>query len=67
MTAPVRRLAAFAIAAPGLEPWVARELAALGLPGHEEPGGVSLGATVEDIQRANLWSRLASRIVVRVA
>ena len=67
MTAPARRLAAFAIAAPGLEPWLGRELEALGVAGHEEPGGVSFEAPIEVIQRANLWSRLASRIVVRVA
>lgn len=58
---------AFAIAAPGLEPLVTAELRALGLDAVAEPGGARFSASVGDVQRANLWSRTASRIVVRVA
>ena len=67
MTVAARRFAAFAIAAPGIEPWLARELRALNLAAREDHGGVSFDATLEEIYRANLWSRLASRIIVRVA
>lgn len=58
---------AFAVAAPGLEPWLARELASMGVRAVAEPGGAAFGATTEELYRANLWSRLASRIIVRVA
>jgi putative N6-adenine-specific DNA methylase len=60
-------LAAFAIAAPGLEPIVAAELGRLGVTPSVEPGGVSWSGTLESVARANLWSRVATRIVVRVA
>jgi putative N6-adenine-specific DNA methylase len=58
---------AYAAAAPGLEPLVARELAALGLTPNEEEGGVGFSGTLETIARANLWLRTASRVIVRVA
>jgi putative N6-adenine-specific DNA methylase len=58
---------AYAVAAPGLEPLVARELAALGLTPNEEEGGVGFSGTLETIARANLWLRTASRVIVRVA
>lgn len=57
----------FAIAAPGLEPLVARELKALGLRGHTVPGGVAFRATSEQLYTANVWLRVASRVIVRVA
>jgi putative N6-adenine-specific DNA methylase len=58
-------LAAFAIAAPGLEPIVAAELAGLGIPAAIDAGGVAWTGTAESIARANLWLRTASRVVVR--
>jgi putative N6-adenine-specific DNA methylase len=59
---------AFAIAAPGLSPLVADELVALGItPTAVEPAGVSFVATREDLARANLWLRIASRVIVRLA
>jgi putative N6-adenine-specific DNA methylase len=62
-----RRLAGFAIAAPGLEPWVARELTELGVDAREAEGGATFVGPLESVYRANLWSRLASRVIVRVA
>ena len=55
----------FAIAAPGLEPIVAAELTELGIAGRAEPGGVSFSGSMAALLRANLWSRVASRVVVR--
>ncbi|MDQ3950207.1 MAG: THUMP domain-containing protein, partial [Gemmatimonadota bacterium] len=60
-------VAAFAIAAPGLEPIAAAELDRLGVVGTMEPGGVGWSGTLESVARANLWLRTASRVVVRVA
>jgi putative N6-adenine-specific DNA methylase len=57
---------AFAVAAPGLAPLLAAELQALGVdaPG-VHPEGVSFRASERDVWRVNLWSRTASRILVR--
>jgi putative N6-adenine-specific DNA methylase len=60
-------VAAFAIAAPGLEPIVAGELGRLGIPATIESGGVAWTGTLASVARANLWLRTASRVVVRVA
>lgn len=57
----------FAIAAPGLEPIVARELSALGEQPRVEDGGVAWDGDARSMMRANLWLRTASRVVVRVA
>jgi len=57
----------FAIAAPGLEPIVARELTALGEQPEIEDGGVSWEGDARSLMRANLWLRAASRVLVRVA
>ena len=61
-------LAAFAVCPSGLEPLLAAELAAM--PGIDESqpgkGGVSFRADATAIARANLWSRLATRILVLV-
>ncbi|HZS62104.1 MAG TPA: class I SAM-dependent RNA methyltransferase [Gemmatimonadaceae bacterium] len=57
----------FAIAAPGLEPLVVRELDALGVRGDAVPGGVTFHATSEQLYTANLWLRVASRVIVRLA
>ena len=59
---------AFAIAAPGLAPFIAAELAARGItPRETSDAGVAFDATSEVLLAANLWSRIASRIVVRLA
>lgn len=68
LTAHASPLTAFAVTAPGLEPLLAAELAALGLePQGTEPGGVAFEADLAGIQRANLQLRTASRVVVRIA
>ena len=57
----------FAIAAPGLEPLVARELAQLGERPTVEPGGVTWEGDARSLMRANMWLRTASRVIVRSA
>jgi putative N6-adenine-specific DNA methylase len=59
---------AFAIAAPGLATMLADELRELDLSvGEVTPAGVSFLASPRDLYRANLHSRLSSRVVVRIA
>ena len=59
---------AFAVAAPGLAPMVAAECIARGVvPRDVSPAGVSFNATAEQLFTMNLWSRLASRVLVRLA
>jgi putative N6-adenine-specific DNA methylase len=58
----------FAIAAPGLEPIVARELEDLSVTSLDTiAGGVGFRATSAQLYAANLWLRVASRIIVRAA
>ncbi len=64
---PPNQLSAFAITAPGLEDLCARELAAIGVTGMPEPGGVAWTGTLDTVARANLWLRTASRVIVRIA
>lgn len=61
------RLSAFAIAPPGLEGLVVDELADLGIRAAPEQGGAAWDATIEEVWRANLHLRIASRVLVRVA
>ena len=58
---------AFAVTALGLEAICARELANLGLRARAQDGGVGWRGPLESVQRANLWLRTASRVIVRVA
>lgn len=67
MSPALPRLDAFAVAAPGLEPWLARELNALGISGQTVPGGVTFASDIGGVYRVNLHSRLASRVIVRIA
>lgn len=60
-------VAAWAIAAPGLEPLLERELRALGIAAHAEAGGVAWTGDAGSVMRANLHSRLATRVLVRAA
>jgi len=56
------------MAAPGTEAVLGDELRRLGIARMQTtPGGVLFKGSVDDIWRANLWSRVASRVVVRVA
>lgn len=64
---PPAALSLFAVAAPGLEALVARELRGLHLaPDEPGPGGVAFGGSMESLARANLWLRSASRVLVRL-
>jgi putative N6-adenine-specific DNA methylase len=57
----------YAVVAPGLEPFAAQELVALGLtPTHQESGGLAFAGSEEDLVRANLWLRTASRVLLRL-
>jgi putative N6-adenine-specific DNA methylase len=61
------QLSAFAVTAPGLEPLCAAELERIGIDGKAVDGGVAWTGDLESVMRANLWSRTASRVLVRVA
>ncbi|NLG72903.1 MAG: class I SAM-dependent RNA methyltransferase [Chloroflexi bacterium] len=65
----------FAVAAPGLEPYTLEELRLLGMKvgqsqaekrGEKLEGGVEFTGSLEDLYRANLHLRTASRILVRL-
>ena len=56
----------FASCAPGLEPLLAGEVAALGFSGRAVPGGVELRGDLAAVARLNLWLRTASRVLVRL-
>ncbi|HET9424189.1 MAG TPA: hypothetical protein VFO55_02370 [Gemmatimonadaceae bacterium] len=56
----------FAICAPGLEPLVEAELTDLSIKCKAVPGGVEWTGSESSVAIANLWSRLASRVVVRI-
>ena len=61
------RLKVFAMTAPGVEAILARELFAMGInPGDTVTGGVSFNGKIEHVMRANLWSRVANRVIVRI-
>lgn len=67
-TAPPTAFDAFAIAAPGLAPLVAAECVVQGItPREVTPAGVAFDATAGQLFSMNLWSRLASRVLVRLA
>jgi putative N6-adenine-specific DNA methylase len=57
----------FAVCAPGLEPFTADELRALGADAvRPEPGGVAFRGGLHDLYRANLLLRTASRVLLRL-
>lgn len=67
-SASARRHRCLAVCAPGIEAICAAELAELGVRIRRTLlGGVEFGATDRQLYAANLWSRTATRIVVRVA
>jgi putative N6-adenine-specific DNA methylase len=62
------RIDAFAVCAPGFAPLVAAECEALSLPVTEvSAAGVELQLSLPELFRLNLWSRCASRMLVRLA
>jgi putative N6-adenine-specific DNA methylase len=56
----------FAVCAPGLEPVLASEMRALGLPGRTLAGGVEVAGGLPEAMRLNLWLRTASRVLLRL-
>ncbi len=57
----------YAIVAPGLEQMLVRELGEIGVrPGAVAAGGVSFDGSLNQLRLVNLWSRVASRVLVRV-
>ena len=56
----------FAVCAPGLEPVLASEMRALGLPGRALAGGVEVAGGLSEAMRLNLWLRTASRVLLRI-
>lgn len=61
-------LSVFLVAPPGLEPQLLAEARAIGLPGPKAvPGGVECGGGWEAVRRANLRSRIAARVLARIA
>jgi putative N6-adenine-specific DNA methylase len=57
-----------AITSPGIETILARELDQLGIGTTRKiSGGVEARGKIDDLRKANLWSRTANRIVVRIA
>lgn len=63
-----KQYSCFAITTPGLEAITRKELADLGITQAEAiPGGVKWIGDTESLYLANLWSRTASRIIVRIA
>lgn len=68
MAAPKRDgIRCYAVAALGLEGLLAAELHALGIAGRADRGGVAWTGDPASLYRANLWSRTATRVLVRVA
>jgi putative N6-adenine-specific DNA methylase len=57
----------FATCPRGLEPLLVRELAELDISAAAVPGGVAFPGAWDTCYRANLWSRIASRILWRIA
>lgn len=56
-----------AVVAPGLEQILVRELIEIGVkPGEVISGGVSFDGSLNQLRLVNLWSRVASRVLVRV-
>lgn len=60
-------LAIFAVAPPGLEHLVAQELTRIGIQGTVVQGGVEFTGDLGVVRRANLHSRTATRVLVRLA
>jgi putative N6-adenine-specific DNA methylase len=56
----------FAITAPGLESLAEAELKELSIRCRAVPGGVEWSGSESSVAMANLWSRIASRVVVRI-
>ena len=62
-----KSLELFAVSPPGIEKLLVRELAALGIEGVVEEGGVSFYGGLREMLLANLWLRTANRVLLRVS
>ncbi len=60
------RIPIFAVCPPGIEDILFRELLALGITGKKVTGGVEFQGNLATVYSVNLWSRTASRVLVRV-
>jgi putative N6-adenine-specific DNA methylase len=67
MSAPGGAREIFAVAPPGVEPLLEAELREMGIAATAEPGGAAWEGGTEELYRASLCSRLATRLLVRVA
>ncbi len=56
----------FAVCPPGIEDILSLELSSLGIKGRKVAGGVEFSGDLFTIYSVNLWSRVASRILLRV-
>ena len=56
----------FAVVAPGLEAWLAKELATLDITGRVVAGGVEARGDVRALWKVHLWSRLAESVRIRL-
>ena len=64
----IQRSDYFVMSAPGIEGLLKRELVSIGIvPKEVVAGGVAFQGTIEHLMRVNLHSRLANRVLVRVA
>jgi len=64
-----KSIAYYVVCPPGVEPWIVRELADLGVAisqGGVGKGGIECVGSIADLYRVNLCSRLASRVLLRV-
>ncbi len=57
----------FAVSPPGLESFTQKELEALGIRGEMVKGGLDFKGGLEELYKANLFLRTATRILLRVA
>jgi putative N6-adenine-specific DNA methylase len=57
----------YAVAAPGLEELVAREIRSLGIDATVEGGGVAFTGGLSELYRTNLHLRTATRVLLRIA
>jgi len=60
------RFPIFAVCPPGLEDILSRELESLGVSGRKITGGVEFPGDLRTLYSVNLWSRTASRILLRI-
>jgi putative N6-adenine-specific DNA methylase len=63
----VNRFDAYVVVQPGLEAFTLEELRRLGIRGKAVTGGIDTSVTLSQLLLLNLWSRTATRVLVRIA